>query len=93
MAITSFLYGAFIFLYKIFHGIDVAGWVPMMVILTFTAGLQMCMLGVLGEYLWRTLDESRKRPSFVIDEIYKAPLIMRKQMNEYYSHPNTIVNR
>lgn len=74
VAITSFLYGAFIFLYKIFHGIDVAGWVPMMVILTFTAGLQMCMLGVLGEYLWRTLDESRKRPSFVIDEIYKAPL-------------------
>lgn len=74
VAITSFLYGAFIFLYKIFHGIDVAGWVPMMVILTFTAGLQMCMLGVLGEYLWRTFDESRKRPSYVIDEIYKASL-------------------
>lgn len=71
VAIGSFLYGAYILLYKIFQGIDVAGWVPMMVILTFTAGLQMCMLGILGEYLWRTLDESRSRPFYVIDEIYK----------------------
>jgi len=70
VAIGAFLYGAYILLYKIFRGIDVAGWVPMMVILTFTAGLQMTILGILGEYLWRTLDESRSRPSYVIDEIY-----------------------
>jgi hypothetical protein len=30
----------------------------------------MTMLGVLGEYLWRTLDEVRRRPPFVIDKIY-----------------------
>jgi dolichol-phosphate mannosyltransferase len=41
-----------------------------MVLLSFTAGLQMTMLGVLGEYLWRTLDEVRKRPPYVIDTIY-----------------------
>lgn len=70
VALGSFLYGAFILIYKIFQGIDVAGWVPMMVILTFTAGLQMCMLGILGEYLWRTLDETRKRPSYVIDKVF-----------------------
>jgi len=32
----------------------------------------MAMLGVLGEYLWRTLDEVRRRPLFVIDEIYMS---------------------
>lgn len=74
VAIGSFLYGAYILLYKIFRGIDVAGWVPMMVILTFTAGLQMSMLGILGEYLWRNLDESRSRPPYVIDEVYPLPL-------------------
>jgi hypothetical protein len=42
----------------------------MMLILTFTAGLQMTLLGILGEYLWRTLDETRGRPVFVIDTIY-----------------------
>jgi dolichol-phosphate mannosyltransferase len=42
----------------------------MMLVLTFTAGLQMTLLGILGEYLWRTLDEARGRPLFVIDNVY-----------------------
>ena len=70
VAISSFLYGAFILLYWLFYGIAVKGYVPTMLIMTFTAGIQMTMLGVLGEYLWRTLDEVRSRPAFVIDEIY-----------------------
>ncbi|MBI3172664.1 MAG: glycosyltransferase family 2 protein [Chloroflexi bacterium] len=69
-AMTSFGYGTFILIYWLLFGIDVKGWVPTMLIITFTTGLQMTMLGVLGEYLWRTLDEVRGRPSFVIDEIY-----------------------
>ena len=28
-------------------------------------------LGILAEYLWRTLDASRKRPVFIIDEIFE----------------------
>jgi len=28
------------------------------------------MLGVIGEYIWRILDELNKRPEVVIDEIY-----------------------
>jgi len=43
-----------------------------MIVLTFTAGIQMTMLGILGEYLWRTLDESRKRPNFVIEKIFES---------------------
>lgn len=70
VAMGSFLYGAFVLLYWLLYGIEVKGWVPIVVVLTFTAGLQMAMLGVLGEYLWRTLDEVRRRPLFVIDEIY-----------------------
>jgi hypothetical protein len=30
----------------------------------------MIMLGVLGEYLWRILDEIRARNPYVIDEFY-----------------------
>ena len=70
VALGSFLYGAFVLFYWLLYGIEVKGWVPIVVVLTFTAGLQMAMLGVLGEYLWRTLDEVRRRPLFVIDEIY-----------------------
>jgi hypothetical protein len=31
----------------------------------------MTMLGILGEYLWRVLDEVRRRPPYVIDQVYE----------------------
>jgi dolichol-phosphate mannosyltransferase len=39
-----------------------------MVAVLVIGGVQMLMMGVLGEYLWRTLDESRRRPRFLIEE-------------------------
>ena len=69
-AVISFSYGIVIFFSWLTFGIEVQGWVPMMLVLTFTAGLQMTLLGILGEYLWRTLDEARGRPLFVIDVVY-----------------------
>jgi glycosyltransferase involved in cell wall biosynthesis len=69
-AVLSFSYGIVIFTSWLTFGIEVQGWVPMMLVLTFTAGLQMTLLGILGEYLWRTLDEARGRPLFVIDTVY-----------------------
>ncbi len=70
VALGAFLYGAFIFFYWLFVGIRVEGWVSTMIILTFTSGVQMTLLGILGEYLWRALDEIRRRPPYVIDEIF-----------------------
>jgi dolichol-phosphate mannosyltransferase len=70
-AVLSFSYGIVIFVSWLTLGIEVQGWVPMMLVLTFTAGLQMTLLGILGEYLWRTLDEARGRPLFVIDNVYE----------------------
>jgi dolichol-phosphate mannosyltransferase len=39
-------------------------------------GLNMLMLGVLGEYVWRIYDEVRGRPSYIIQQIFRdgAPL-------------------
>ncbi|MBI1920705.1 MAG: glycosyltransferase [Geobacter sp.] len=70
VAASAFLYGGFVFYAWWFSKIEVKGWTPLMILLAFTAGIQMTMLGVLGEYLWRTLDESRKRPSYVIDAVF-----------------------
>ena len=70
VAILALSYGLFILVYWALFGVEVKGWVPTMLIIAFTTGIQMAMLGVLGEYLWRTLDEVRRRPAFIIDEIY-----------------------
>lgn len=43
------------------------------------AGMQMIMLGLLGEYLWRTLADARRRPQYFveatagIDDLYSNP--------------------
>ena len=70
VAIGSFAYGGVVFFTWLSRGIAVRGFTALAILLTFTAGIQMLMLGVLGEYLWRTLDETRKRPPYVIDKIY-----------------------
>lgn len=47
---------------------DMPGWTSLMVLMLFSFGVIMVMLGLLGEYIWRALDASRNRPPFLIDE-------------------------
>lgn len=49
-------------------GVPMIGWSSLMCVILLSAGLILSMLGILGEYLWRTLDASRSRPPFIIDE-------------------------
>ncbi len=72
VAISAFVYAAWVLYNWAFNNIPVKGYAPIVMLLALTAGVQMVMLGVLGEYLWRTLDESRRRPAFVIDEVYES---------------------
>ncbi|HEY9724042.1 MAG TPA: hypothetical protein V6D47_18715, partial [Oscillatoriaceae cyanobacterium] len=65
-ALLGFLYAAFIVL-NAFAGRPIEGWSSLMVAVLVLGGAQMLMLGVLGEYLWRALDESRHRPRFLVE--------------------------
>jgi glycosyltransferase involved in cell wall biosynthesis len=49
------------------------GYAALMSILLTGQGLILLTLGILGEYLWRTFDESRGRPRFIIDVIHRSP--------------------
>ncbi len=53
-------------------GTPVRGWSTLMILVLFSAGMILIMLGVLGEYLWRTLDATRNRPVFIVDSIEEA---------------------
>ena len=52
----------------LFHDLA-SGWPALMSILTIGFGITNISLGIIAEYLWRTLDASRKRPVFIIDKI------------------------
>jgi hypothetical protein len=72
LALGAFIYSCLVIYGWLRFGTMVQGWFSIILILTITAGIQMTMLGILGEYLWRTLDETRKRPHFVVDTIYPS---------------------
>jgi dolichol-phosphate mannosyltransferase len=68
MALAAFGYSVFLILYKLVHGQPIQGWTSLMVALAFFSGVQLLSLGVLGEYLWRTLDAARARKGFLVRE-------------------------
>lgn len=64
----ALLYGMFILVGRVTGFIPrVDGWSSLMVVVLFVSAFQMIALGIIGEYVWRTLDASRKRPNFVIE--------------------------
>ena len=50
-------------------GVSIEGWASLIVVVLIAAGVQMLMLGIVGEYMWRNLDETRRRPRFIIEKI------------------------
>lgn len=66
-AVIGFIYSLFTVINAL-TGNPPEGWASLMVAVLIIGGIQMMMLGILGEYLWRTLDESRQRPQYIIEE-------------------------
>lgn len=66
VSMVGFIY-AFIVVINFLLGRPGQGWSSLMIVLLIVGGLQMLMLGVLGEYVWRTLDESRRRPQYMVE--------------------------
>jgi hypothetical protein len=69
LGFLGMLYAALIIVNRILFGIDAEGWSSLMVVLLVVSGAQMFMIGILGEYLWRTLDETRRRPRFIVERV------------------------
>ncbi|NOZ73056.1 MAG: glycosyltransferase family 2 protein [Chloroflexi bacterium] len=66
VSLFSFLWGFVVIFKRIFGGIQVVGYSALIVAVLFLGGMQLIVLGILGEYLWRILDEVRGRPLFVL---------------------------
>jgi len=73
MSCLGFIIAAIGFLYAILVivngliGKPQQGWSSLMVVVLVVGGIQMLMMGLLGEYLWRSLDETRQRPRYLIE--------------------------
>ncbi|HVN07162.1 MAG TPA: glycosyltransferase family 2 protein [Bryobacteraceae bacterium] len=67
VALLGFLYAAFVAIHAL-SGHPIQGWSSLMVAVLIIGGFQILFMGVLGEYIWRTLDETRRRPRFLIED-------------------------
>ena len=63
----AFAYALVVLYLSLFRGFPVGGWASLMLVLLLVSGSQILMLGVLGEYLWRNLEETRRRPRYVVE--------------------------
>lgn len=64
----GFLYAIVIAYNRFINNTPFDGWAPIMILILIIGGLIMLMLGIIGEYVWRTYDETRKRPLYIIKD-------------------------
>jgi polyisoprenyl-phosphate glycosyltransferase len=68
-SLISFIYGVTIFFLSLVGRIKLPGYSSILVSILFLGGLQLICLGVIGEYLGKTLLEAKRRPLYlVLDE-------------------------
>jgi len=53
----------------LYWGIPVEGWASLMVSIWFLGGIIIANLGIIGLYIGKIYDETRKRPIYVISKI------------------------
>ncbi len=66
MATVSFSYGAYFLGRALLYGTAVQGWASLIVSLFFIGGIIISILGVIGIYLGKTFDETKRRPLYIV---------------------------
>jgi dolichol-phosphate mannosyltransferase len=67
LAITGLAYAAVILALILLGGGFDLGHAAIVVTILVGSGAQLVILGMIGEYLWRVLEESRRRPLYIVD--------------------------
>lgn len=70
VSLLSAGFGLFVVCNALLNRYEVPGFATLSSLICFLLGLLICMLGVIGEYLWRIFDEINKRPEAVIAEYH-----------------------
>lgn len=68
VATSSFLYAFFIVSKTLIFGIDVPGYASLIVVILFLGGINLIGIGIIGEYIGRTYEESKSRPLYIIQD-------------------------
>lgn len=71
VSLGAFFYGIFLLIRTLFFGNDVKGYPSLIIIMLFLGGVQLMVLGVIGEYLGRAYEETKQRPLYLVRGVWK----------------------
>lgn len=71
-ALAGAVYGAKVLFEVIFYGIAVPGYPSLLVAVVLLGGLNLTLLGLIGEYVWVTLSESKDRPVYLVRDVVRS---------------------
>ena len=67
-AVAALLYLLIVVLQKLIVGIDVPGFATIIVLILLLGGMQLFCIGIIGEYVGRTFEQSKQRPIYLAKE-------------------------
>ena len=75
--LLSFLLGIIVLLARLSGGIEVPGYTATALLIMFFGGLNSLGIGLIGEYVWRTFENTKGRPNFLIARQQEYPATAR----------------
>ena len=78
----GFLYGVFAFASFFFTDWNASGWTSVIMGVLFIGGLQLVMLGIIGEYIGKLFMQAKQRPGYIVK---KTSLGIRKDAPDAYT--------
>lgn len=80
-AIAALFYGVLIIIRTILYGNPVAGYPSLMAVVLFLGGVQLMTLGIIGEYLGRIFNETKRRPLYIVERHIPSETNQRQPMS------------
>ncbi len=86
-AVTSvaFLIGLYSLSIRIFTPTAVKGWTSILVVTIFLGGIQLVMIGIIGEYIARIYEEVKRRPLYLVQKKVGGPIKEESDIDELRS--------
>lgn len=66
IAFFAFIGGVAYFFQRIFYGTELPGFTTLVIIVLFLGGVNLCVSGILGEYIGRVYTEAKGRPLYIV---------------------------
>lgn len=72
LAFAAFLYFIVVLVQRIAWGVDVPGYATIVALILLLGGVQLLVLGIIGEYLARVYMEGKRRPCYIAKEVLEG---------------------